>query len=233
MHDAMRPFPRTHPLWHYSQRRPPQASAAACAHAHSEGGSAAEGAAVQAEAMVAELRPGDLLYLPPFTWHSVQSLTACVDCPIQKGTRVLISLWDSLMSGRVPDCIAAPRPRAPQEALPKASRKPSPGLIVARGSRLFHRAQTASSRRTRPRRVACPRRRTRRSVSLSTYSRNEAHFDAVETLYRRDYAWDLLRRWAPAPTTLRSARHVLCDLSLLAFAFRLSSFAFRVFAFSF
>ena len=61
-HAALRPFPRTHPLWHKAQRRPP----------------APELEAPLASPIVVDVGPGDVLYVPPYTWHSVETLTPSI-----------------------------------------------------------------------------------------------------------------------------------------------------------
>lgn len=59
----LHPYPRAHPLWHKSRLdfdRPDLARFPDYIHAHGE---------------EAELEPGDLLYVPPYYWHHVETLT--------------------------------------------------------------------------------------------------------------------------------------------------------------
>eukprot|EP00047_Mylnosiga_fluctuans_P005161 m.238801 g.238801 ORF g.238801 m.238801 type:complete len:702 (-) comp13362_c0_seq1:265-2370(-) len=61
-HERMHPFPRIHPLWHKSQvdgARPDLAAFPAFRHCH---------------VFVADVGPGDVLYVPPYAWHNVETL---------------------------------------------------------------------------------------------------------------------------------------------------------------
>lgn len=65
-HERLHMFPRLHPMWHKSQLdfdRPDLARFPDYA---------------LAEAYAADLYPGDVLYLPPYVWHHVESVTASV-----------------------------------------------------------------------------------------------------------------------------------------------------------
>ena len=97
---TMRPFPRIHPLWHKSQLHhnsptnvakpadmarfpaplwstedflPTLSSLVSTTNA-----SVAASALGDDGVMVVDLSPGDVLYVPPYTWHSVESLTPSI-----------------------------------------------------------------------------------------------------------------------------------------------------------
>ena len=60
------PFPRLHPLWHKSRadfEAPDVSEASPCANYSST------------VALVVDVGPGDVLYVPPFWWHTVETLT--------------------------------------------------------------------------------------------------------------------------------------------------------------
>lgn len=57
------PFPRLHPLWHKSRVAFEAPDLAAC------------GSYAGSSALVAEVRAGDVLYVPPFWWHTVETLS--------------------------------------------------------------------------------------------------------------------------------------------------------------
>lgn len=69
----MRPFPRLHPLWHKAQCHPTAPAAAAGA-----AGRCPPADRLAAAPMVANVEPGDVLYIPPYTWHTVESVSASV-----------------------------------------------------------------------------------------------------------------------------------------------------------
>lgn len=60
------PYPRVHPLWHKSACDPANLDAQQCPTWH------------RARAIVADLQPGDVLYVPPHWWHQPISMTPCV-----------------------------------------------------------------------------------------------------------------------------------------------------------
>ncbi|EDQ91198.1 uncharacterized protein MONBRDRAFT_23375 [Monosiga brevicollis MX1] len=60
----MRMFPRVHPLWHKSQLDP-------CSSGSNSGGMALN----DRRAWVLEVGPGDAVYIPPYVWHRVETLT--------------------------------------------------------------------------------------------------------------------------------------------------------------
>jgi hypothetical protein len=59
------PFPRLHPLWHKSRAdfEEPALELAACANY------------TASEALVVDVEPGDVLYVPPYWWHTVETLS--------------------------------------------------------------------------------------------------------------------------------------------------------------
>ena len=59
------PFPRLHPLWHKSRAdfEAPDLTIIPCANYSSS------------EALTVDVGPGDVLYIPPFYWHTVETLT--------------------------------------------------------------------------------------------------------------------------------------------------------------
>eukprot|EP00041_Stephanoeca_diplocostata_P021650 m.507338 g.507338 ORF g.507338 m.507338 type:complete len:380 (-) comp21879_c0_seq11:1430-2569(-) len=90
-HRYMHSFPRVHPLWHKSQVDTGQPASQATSHQHE----AADGDHVQisrsrrndrlyvqdfslAQPTVVDVIPGDVLYIPPYTWHTVETTEASV-----------------------------------------------------------------------------------------------------------------------------------------------------------
>lgn len=57
----LRPFPRLHPLWHKAQCHPTMPAIAS--------GRCNPVDVLATAPMVAELDAGDVLYVPPYTWH--------------------------------------------------------------------------------------------------------------------------------------------------------------------
>ena len=66
------PYPRLHPLWHKSRV---DFETAGPLHAHSPALPTACSNYSASEALAVDVLPGDVLYLPPFWWHTVETLT--------------------------------------------------------------------------------------------------------------------------------------------------------------
>ena len=65
-HDLMYVFPRVHPMWHKSRVN------------YQEVDTSQFPAFTRARAVQVELGPGDMLYVPPYTWHYVETLSPSV-----------------------------------------------------------------------------------------------------------------------------------------------------------
>eukprot|EP00050_Salpingoeca_kvevrii_P001405 m.169113 g.169113 ORF g.169113 m.169113 type:complete len:260 (-) comp10362_c4_seq1:1569-2348(-) len=63
-HERVHPFPRIHPMWHKSQVNVLEPDLEAFPDF------------ADAQAYFVDLNPGDLLYLPPYVWHHIQTLEA-------------------------------------------------------------------------------------------------------------------------------------------------------------
>eukprot|EP00035_Acanthoeca_spectabilis_P012602 m.227614 g.227614 ORF g.227614 m.227614 type:complete len:757 (+) comp15663_c0_seq1:210-2480(+) len=67
-HHRLHPFPRLHPLWHKSQVSFPTPGISDERHLRCPAGQPIE----------VTVAPGDVLYIPPYVWHSVETLTPSV-----------------------------------------------------------------------------------------------------------------------------------------------------------
>eukprot|EP01117_Protostelium_nocturnum_P017592 TRINITY_DN7186_c0_g1_i2.p1 TRINITY_DN7186_c0_g1~~TRINITY_DN7186_c0_g1_i2.p1 ORF type:complete len:358 (-),score=79.88 TRINITY_DN7186_c0_g1_i2:38-1111(-) len=80
----MSPYPRLHPSWHKSQCKFEDPDPITCPHFF------------QAEAREAILEPGEVMYIPPYWWHHVQSVTGSVSLASWSDsgvTRAMKTLW--------------------------------------------------------------------------------------------------------------------------------------------
>lgn len=82
--ENMNLYPRIHPLWHKSQVDYNQPDLSLYSNYY------------RAEAYMAEVHPGDVLYIPPYTWHQVETVTPSISLSVWSHDTQTVKLMESI-----------------------------------------------------------------------------------------------------------------------------------------